>query len=402
MTAMEQPKTWDPRMWVNRGASLIENDPRVAQRLIQHGIKHIPEEALCWFNLGLALHHQGDIPAAIRAYKHSLALPNPPWMEASNNLGQELLLSGAFQEGWELYERRLKQARFDNRYFEERAGAAWSGFDDPRLCNELVLVAEQGFGDTLQFMRLGLQLQQQGMRIRLFCQPQLTALLQEATEIEHVSDRIDPDEFTEGTRWCPLMSLPHRLKLDETTIPYTKGYMSIDADRVELWEQELRRDPNKLLIGLHWQGNIEHEQKLYSRGRSMPFEALEGFAGLDNIEFVAVQKGDALQQLDPDMGLTFVDGQDTFNASMDFRDTAAVLKCCDLLISADSGVVHLAGALGIPTWVALRWVPEWRWGLNGSSTAWYSTLKLFRQRELGDWASVIDPMRRDLETLVKG
>ena len=135
MREKKQPKPGDPAMWVNHGASLIANDPHVAQRLIQHGIKHIPEEALCWFNLGLALHHQGNIPAAIRSYRHSLALPDPPWIEASNNLGQDLLLIGAFPEGWELYERRLQQPRFDNRYFEEHAGSAWTGFDDPRLCD---------------------------------------------------------------------------------------------------------------------------------------------------------------------------------------------------------------------------------------------------------------------------
>ena len=213
MTAAE-PKHWDPRMWVNHGSSLIEDQPHIAQRLIQHGIKQIPEEALCWFNLGLALHHQGNIPGAIRAYRHALELPSPPWMEASNNLGQDLLLSSAFVEGWALYERRLKQPRFDNRYFEQFAGVAWSGTGDSRPNDQLVLVAEQGFGDTLQFMRLGLQLQEQGMRIRLFCQPQLTKLLREGSQLEHVSDRMAPNEFTGGTRWCPLMSLPHRVHLN--------------------------------------------------------------------------------------------------------------------------------------------------------------------------------------------
>tara|TARA_Y100001933_G_C18769397_1_gene467521 strand:+ start:17 stop:424 length:408 start_codon:yes stop_codon:yes gene_type:complete len=133
----------------------------------------------------------------------------------------------------------------------------------------------------------------------------------------------------------------------------------------------------------------------------MTYSALEGLTGLGNIEFVAIQKGEALKQLNSETKLSIVAGQSTFNNSMDFRDTAAVLQCCDLLISADSGVVHLAGAMGIPTWVGLRWVPEWRWGLSGNSTPWYSRLKLYRQPELGDWGSVIRSMKTDLESLSK-
>ena len=113
-------------------------------------------------------------------------------------------------------------------------------------------------------------------------------------------------------------------------------------------------------IALHWQGNPSHEHSLYSRGRSLPFERLLALGQLANVEFVSIQKGAGSEQLQINKGLPFVAGQDTVSQSMDFKDTAAVLGNCDLLISSDSAVVHLAGAMGIKTWIALRWIPEWR------------------------------------------
>ena len=111
-----------------------------------------------------------------------------------------------------------------------------------------------------------------------------------------------------------------------------------------------------------------------------------------NVEFVSIQKGAGSEQLRLNHGLTFVDGQEKVSNSMNFLDTAAVLANCDLLISSDSAVAHLGGAMGIPTWLALRWIPEWRWGLEGERTAWYDSVRLFRQPNDGDWESVVQAM----------
>ena len=157
-------------------------------------------------------------------------------------------------------------------------------------------------------------------------------------------------------------------------------------------EKQAEAYPGKQLVALHWQGNPGHENSLYSRGRSLPFERLLGLSHLGDIEFVSIQKGAGSEQLRLNQGLTFVKGQEQVSASMDFLDTAAILANCDLLISSDSAVTHLAGAMGIPTWLALRWIPEWRWGLEGMSTAWYDSVRLFRQPSDGDWESVIQEM----------
>ena len=128
----------------------------------------------------------------------------------------------------------------------------------------------------------------------------------------------------------------------------------------------------------------------------MAFSDWLGLRSLGDVEFLSIQKGAGSEQLRLDAGLPFVAGQAAFSASMDFRDTAAALAHCDLLLTADSGVVHLAGALGLPAWVALRWIPEWRWGLEGCSTPWYGSLRLFRQPQDNDWASVVAAIASEL------
>ena len=152
--------------------------------------------------------------------------------------------------------------------------------------------------------------------------------------------------------------------------------------------------PQQRLVALHWQGNPEHEHSLCSRGRSLQFHEWLGLQGNDQLEFVSIQKGLGSEQLKTDQGLNFVSGQQAVSKSMDFQETAAVIANCDLVISSDSSVAHLAGAMGVPTWLALRWIPEWRWGLEGTSTAWYTSVRLFRQRYDGDWAGVVQAMRQ--------
>jgi hypothetical protein len=396
---MDGTRRWDPADWVNRGGELLGHDPRLAQRLIGQGLQGIPQEAIAWFNLGIALHQQRRIDAAIRAYRRCLALPGAPLAAASNNLAQDLLLNGQFHEGWQLYERRLQGPKHDNRYFDRIDGPAWRGFSDPRPCQRLVLVAEQGFGDTLQFCRLAWSLEQRGITTVLFCQPALVPLLQASTTLPSVCCEAPAELFDGRTRWCPLLSLPQRLGLDATNIPLAEGYLRADPARVAQWGHWLQRRPGHRLVALHWQGNPKHEGSLYSRGRSMTLEQWLPLAQLPGVEWVSIQKGPGSEQLERQGALPLVAGQGRVSASLDFRDTAAVLAHCDLLISADSGVVHLAGTMGVPTWVALRWIPEWRWLLNGDRSPWYTSVRLFRQTSDGDWISVVQRIAAELRQL---
>ena len=190
----------------------------------------------------------------------------------------------------------------------------------------------------------------------------------------------------------PLLNVLPSLQAQVLWTPYSDGYLKIHDEHVKTWRERLDLTHGKRLIALHWQGNPGHEHSLYSRGRSLPFEMLLGLRQLRDVEFVSIQKGSGSEQLRFNQGLSFVKGQEQVSQSMDFLDTAAILANCDLLISSDSAVVHLAGAMGVPTWLALRWIPEWRWGLSGESTDWYDSVRLFRQRRDGDWKSVIQSM----------
>ena len=387
--------SWTAADWGNRGGNLLASDPALGQRFLGQAVRQAPDAAVLFYNLGISLHQQRKIPAAIRAYQLALQQANPPLRELHNNLAQDLLLQGHLPQGWALYEKRFKPGQ--NAYFQQLMGPAWSGpAPNGPWPDHLVLVAEQGLGDTLQFCRYGLALQQRGLRITLFCQKPLVAYLARHSGLREVTNAVGPEQLQPGSQWCPLMSLPHRLGTDLPTIPAAGTYLSADPERTADWRRRLRRRLGHRLIGLHWQGNPGHEHSLYSRGRSMHFNDWLRLNPPQGVEFVSLQKGDGQEQLRTDAGLPFVQGQPSFDASLDFEDTAAVLRNCDLVISADSGIVHLAGALGVPTWVALRWVPEWRWLLQGETTPWYPSLRLFRQPHDGAWAPVVDAISRAL------
>lgn len=387
--------SWSTEDWLNRGGELLSSDPALAQRLLARGICEAPDQPVAYYNLGISLHQQGRINAAIRAYQHCLGLPEAPRQQARNNLGQDLLLAGRWPEGWALYQHRFERKPGNYPLFQQHFGPPHRGPFQPG--QTVVLMSEQGLGDTLQFCRFGLDLQALGLEVLLLSQPALVPLLREGSGLQRVEAQLAPADLSAAAiSWLPLMDLPSQLHCQADQIPHAQGYLQAAPERIAFWGEHLQRKPGRRLIGLHWQGNPGHEGSLYSRGRSMEFRHWLGLNGLENVEFVSIQKGAGSEQLELNAGLPFVAGQEAVSASMDFRDTAAVLAHCDVLLSADSGVVHLAGAMGIPTWVGLRSIPEWRWGLAGDRTPWYASMRLFRQAHPGDWAGVVAAIRQDL------
>ena len=390
--------SWDAHDWVNQGGGLLATNPALAQRLIGKGITLAPYEPISWFNLGIGLHQQRKIRAAIKAYQHCLALPHTTdvGIAALNNLSQDLLLQGEWKLGWTLYNQRFRRKPGNYPIFENAFGPAHTAV--PSVDRPVLLMSEQGLGDTLQFVRYALALQNKGIDVTVLSQPPLVELLRDEIGLRQVVDHLDlAEQQKRNPLWMPLMNLAPLIGCINGKIPYRSGYVKADPEAIYKWQQRLQRKPHHRLIALHWQGNPEHEQSLYSRGRSMRFQEWHGLQSKDRIEFVSIQKGQASEQLKTDQGLHFVSGQEAVSKSMDFRETSAVIANCDLVITSDSCVAHLAGAMGIPTWLALRWIPEWRWGIEGSSTAWYSSLRLFRQSFDGNWASVVQAMQQELK-----
>lgn len=394
---MDHKNPWSSDEWVNKGAQLLDKQPALAQKIISNGIQLDPQGAISWFNLGIGLHQQGKISAAIRAYKQCLALPHNEQtkLAATNNLAQDLLLHGNEKEGWELYANRFKRKPGNYNLFTEAFGQPLKG--KLKINQKLILMSEQGLGDTIQFARYAMLLQTKGYEVTLLSQPALVNLLNKFGALENVIDKLVSKEHnSKNTCWLPLMDIGQKLPALNGIPPYPNGYLNCNKEDVEDWHKRLQRDPKKRLIALHWQGNPNHEGSLYSRGRSMKFNDWLALREIKDLEFVSIQKGAGSEQMKLDQGLNFVQGQAEVTATMEFCDTAAILKNCDLLLSADSGVVHLAGALGVPAWVALRWVPEWRWGLEGCTTPWYNSLRLFRQKENGNWHGVVEAMKKKL------
>ena len=185
-------------------------------------------------------------------------------------------------------------------------------------------------------------------------------------------------------------------------MPLQREYLQLQPSLVEAWDERLRRHPGRRLVALHWQGKPVSEQSLYSRGRSLPLQALAPLAELADLEFVSLQKGHGTDQWPGPFAARHVAGQAAVTASYSFLDTAAVLANCDLLISADSAVVHLVGALALLAWVLLKAMPEWRWGLAGDRSYWYDSMRLLRQTQPGSWRQPLEQISARLQVVRPG
>ena len=295
---MDVSSSWTAHDWLNRGGELLDADPWLAKRLLARGLQIDPTEAIAWFNLGIGLHQQRRIAGAVRAYRHCLDLPHSKETEqaARNNLAQDLLLLGQWEEGWNHYAQRFDRKPGNHPLFTRAFGRSHHGPLKPG--RPLLLMSEQGFGDTIQFSRYALHLQEQGFDVTLLSQPALLPLLRDAIGLEKVVDNLDSDRWAERQPiWMPLLNLLPALKTCELWTPFSSCYLRIDPERIQRWASILQRTPGKCLIALHWQGNPGHEHSLYSRGRSLPFERLLPLGQLADGEVVAIQKGAGSEKL---------------------------------------------------------------------------------------------------------
>ena len=376
----------------NQACDGLDRDPRRALAGMRDLLPQMDESATAWFNFGLAQHLCGRPAAAIRAYELSLRCNDPPRRQLATNLAFDLLLSGRFEQGWRVYQhRRLQPLPVA---CHQWYGPCWNGASP--LPPRLLLPSEQGFGDTLMALRFALVLQERGCQVQLACQQALVELIAHACPQLPVQAGLV--RSPEPQAWAPLLDLPGVLGAGAGWMPHRQGYLSLQPDLVERWRQRLQRRPGRLLVALYWQGKPDSEQSLYTRGRSFPLQTLAPLAALPGLEVVCLQKGLGSEQWPGPFAGLQVAGQPAVSASASFLDTAAILANCDLLVSSDSAVVHLAGALGLPAWLLLKALPEWRWGLDGEACLWYESVRLFRQERAGCWDQ---PVQRLTAALVE-
>jgi tetratricopeptide (TPR) repeat protein len=343
-------------------------------------------------NLGNALKEIGDTNRSIEHFQRALRLdPQNPYFRT--NLSHVLLLVGRYEEGWSYYEDRFRKPQHPLSPHARPGCQLWDG-SELSAGDRLLVVSEQGLGDTLQFVRYVKTLRERGLEVSLCVQDQLRGLM--------VSSGLDPVPITEAEAelvvegyWIPMMSLPGHLGVKASQPLEHEPYLRVNQERVQRWRERFANE-QRPLVGINWQGNPSHEQGA-SRGRSLPLEAFAPLASVLGGGLVSLQKGAGSEQLEAcSFRHCFVGCQAEIDDAWDFEETAAILANCDLVISSDTSVVHLAGGMGVRTWLLLKDVPEWRWGLEGEETFWYPSMRLFRQRERGNWEELMQRLANAL------
>lgn len=343
-----------------------------------------PRHAGTHNNLGVTLLELGALSEAIACFRRALRF-QPDHAGAHSNLAHALLLSGDYANGWQEYEWRSRKTP-PTAPHATPACPRWRG--EPLGAEEhLLLVGERGLGDCLQFMRYLLPLRSRSGPTRLCAPAKLHGLIQ--------ASGLDPAPITPARaaqvnhgRWLPLLSLPLHLGVSPEQPLIQQPYLATSRQLVAQWAARLAAE-RRPIIAVHWQGNPRFERP-YPLGRSFPLAILEPLARATDGSLLSLQKGFGQAQLQHcPFRDRFVRCQLHIDAQPDFLVTAAIMANCDLIITSDSAVAHLAGGLGLPTWLLLQHVPDWRWGLEGDTSFWYPTLRLFRQSSAGDWDGVI-------------
>jgi tetratricopeptide (TPR) repeat protein len=372
-----------------------------------------PDSAATYFNLGNALQDLGNSNEAAAAYARAIALqPNhaeahlnlgnilrmanqsalaaehyraallakPDFPEAQWSMGLHHLQQGRLEQGWPLFEARLRVPEFPVRRFRE---PIWDG--SPLHGRRIVLHPEGGFGDAIQFFRFArLVHEQRGGRVLFLGPPELRRLFSIQPGIERYDvdgETIDPFDFH-----CPLLSLPLRFGTTIGTIPQVP-YLEADPQLVEQWQRRLGPADGRMKIGLVWAGS---QRNLNDVNRSMSMDQLAPLADIGGVRFIGLQKE---RWETPPAGMEI----ENFSSELtDYAQTAALAANLDLAICVDTSVAHLCGALGKPTWVPMCQPTEWRWLLEREDSPWYASMRLFRQPRAGDWET---PMKRIAEAL---
>ncbi len=345
-----------------------------------------PDFAEAYSNRGNALQELQRPEDALASCDKAIAL-KPDDAEANSNQSHCLLRMGRFEQGWRQYEWRKKHKEpIAARSFPQ---PLWSGAED--LEGKILFIHwEQGLGDTIQFCRYARLAEARGAKVVLSVQEPLRRLLtQLSPTVQIIGGAERPARFDYHS---PLLSLPLAFATTRETIPAEIPYLGAEHERVENWKQRLGGDGFK--IGICWQG----KKGKIDIGRSFSLREFVNIAAVPDVRLISLQKNDGTEQL---ANLPEGMNVETLGADFDagpnaFLDTAAVMEHMDLVITSDTATAHLAGALGRPTWVALKRVPDWRWLLEGSKSRWYPTMRLFRQKLPGEWKPVFDDMLKEL------
>jgi len=378
-----------PEFHNNLGRALQDNDQwdeSIAAR--RDAIRLKPDFAEAYNDLGNALRDNGQVEESIAALHRAIQLW-PDYALAHWNLSLSLLLQGDFTQGWREYEWRWKWDGFTSakRNFPQ---PLWTG--EPLHGKTILLYAEQGLGDAIQFARFAPMVAHRGGRVIVECQPTLQHLFSTLHSVQTVIPEGQP--LPPFDVQCPFMSLPLAFQTDLKSVPATIPYLKPDRKKSAKWKQRVIADSairgdQLRRIGLVWAGSTKHKK---DQARSLKLSDFAPLANIPGTIFFSLQKGEAAKQTPPpEMNL-----HDYTEELTDFADTAALLDQLDLIITVDTSVAHLAGAMGKPVWILTSFAPDWRWLRNREDSPWYPTMRIFRQAKRDDWTAVIEQVAKAL------
>jgi tetratricopeptide (TPR) repeat protein len=360
-----------------------------AQSEARRAIAIAPALSQAWNTLGMVLMDAGQIDESIAALERSLAL-NPSSPPTHYNYAMALLLSGNLRRGFAEYEWRWKCPSTEPLH----RNYPWPRWDGSDLIGKTLLVhAEQGFGDVIQLIRYVPQIATRCGRVVVSCRPEMRCLL---SAVEGIAQIIGFDDSIECVdSHLPLMSLPLILGTTLENIPANVPYLQADQAAVAQWQTRTSGALGKLKVGIAWAGNPSHAN---DRRRSLPSTLLSSLSEVDGIAWYSLQKSTG----DPRPARPPLPLMDLTSSLSDFSETAAFMQTLDLIITVDTAVAHLAGALGKPVWILLPFAPDWRWMRDREDSPWYPTARLLRQPGPGDWNSVIGRVRDELRRVAMG
>jgi tetratricopeptide (TPR) repeat protein len=364
-----------------------------AAELLQEAVRLDPRSFGAWYNLGNQLLMLNRFDAAADAFRRSIAL-QPNRADAHLNLAIALLTEGKLKQGWREFEWRWQSEHMRN----QLRPAALPRWDGTRKARTILLHAEQGLGDTLQFCRYAPLVSARGHEVVLEVQPELVGLIDH--NLASDSLRVVPRALDyPGVSGLPrfdalshLMSLPGIFKTTLESIP-NAPYLRAPVDKAEVWRRRLEALPGGLRVGLAWAGNPWNNSRAVDAWRSMPLATIAPLLAMPGIVFVSLQKGEAARQL-REVGAPSC--HDMTAELTDFSETAALIANLDLVICVDTAVAHLAGAMGKPVWMLSRFNGCWRWFTERADSPWYPTMRIFRQQEDRSWPRIVDEVQHAL------
>jgi tetratricopeptide (TPR) repeat protein len=373
----------------NQNLAAITRDPDAAQKALasyRRQLERNPGDAEAHNNLGNVYRELGMHREAIASFAEAIRLA-PGFAEAHLSRSFELLLAGEYREGFEEFEWRWKVQALGTppREFPQ---PLWDGAP---IAGTLLLHAEQGFGDTLHSLRYLGGAAARAKEVVVECQPELVSLVQSVRGVARAVAQGAP--LSKFDAHLPLMSLPRVFGTTLASIPWPGPYVRADPARAAHWRARVA-EPARLKVGLAWAGQ---PRQWDDRKRSIALAMLAPLARAKSVAFFSLQKGEAARQAaSPPPGMTLTELGSQF---ADFADTAAAMSHLDLVVTIDTSVAHLAGAMGLPTWALVAAIPDWRYRLEGETTPWYPTMRLFRQQADGEWAGAIERLARELAAL---